>query len=212
MTASDVYEIIKIGNDTARRILSRELRKAMGLYYLLWGTYPVVIAALSTASYQFDVLSEALQYRVFSIPVGLMVVMAAIAVYTSLSFRVFSMAYRVSRSPISRRHRGPWPLWTAVYYALVTAALYLAFAGPGGEPFEALEYAAAATLAVLIVSANTAHFRSGLVRARRYDYLANAALLALLPLSMAYYVSGYLLSLIWIYAGVRSLLEVIGDE
>jgi hypothetical protein len=63
--------------------------------------------------------------------------------------------------------------------------------------------------AVFVVLNNAYLFKSSVVKARYYDYLANASFLILFPLSFMYYFGDYILSLIWIYAGARSLLEVI---
>jgi len=207
--SSDVHELLRVSNVTVRRVLSRELRKAMGLYYLLWGTYPIAIAALYTISYEFSVIESVLSLRVFSLPMMSIIIMMAIAmIYAFLSRRFFSMAYRVSRSPIIVNRRGRyWLRWVITSIIMVTTiAVYPILVGLGNAY---IEYIPAVVYATLVAFTNATFFKSGFIRARYYDYLANASFIILFPLSLIYYFGYYILSLIWIYAGARSLLEVI---
>jgi len=206
--SSDVHELLRVSNVTVRRVLSRELRKAMGLYYLLWGTYPIAIAALYTISYEFSGIDSALSFRVFSLPMMFIIMMAIAMIYAFLSRRFFSMAYRVSRSPIIVNRRGRYRLrWVITSIIMVTTiAVYPILVGLGNVY---IEYIPAVVYATLVAFTNATFFKSGFIRARYYDYLANASFVILFPLSLIYYFGYYILSLIWIYAGARSLLEVI---
>ncbi|MFP3316255.1 MAG: hypothetical protein RXN91_07945 [Caldivirga sp.] len=209
--SSDVHELLRVSNVTVRRVLSRELRKAMGLYYLLWGTYPIAIAALYTISYEFSVIDSALSFRVFSLPMMFIIMMAIAMIYAFLSRRFFSMAYRVSRSPIIVNRRGRyWLRWVITSIIMVTTiAVYPILVGLGNVYNAYIEYIPAVVYATLVAFTNATFFKSGFIRARYYDYLANASFIILFPLSLIYYFGYYILSLIWIYAGARSLLEVI---
>jgi hypothetical protein len=205
--SSDVHELLRVSNVTVRRVLSRELRKAMGLYYLLWGTYPIAIAALYTISYEFSVIESVLSLKVFSLPMMSIIMMAIAMIYAFLSRRFFSMAYRVSRSPIIVNRRGRYRLWVIIGIIMtITITLYNFLVGLGNAY---IEYIPAVVYATLVAFTNATFFKSGFIRARYYDYLANASFVILIPLSLIYYFGYYILSLIWIYAGARSLLEVI---
>ncbi|KUO81224.1 MAG: hypothetical protein AT718_00450 [Vulcanisaeta sp. JCHS_4] len=211
--SSDVHELIRVSNDTARRILSRELRKAIGLYYLLWGTYPIVIATFYAAAFEFsEVYYYLIQFNVFSIPMIYIITMVIATVYVFLTYRFYITAHRVYRSPIiTNRRRRSGLTWTVIYtVAIIVYFIVIASLTKSNNDYDnIIAYMLTLAFAVSVVLNNAYLFRSSVVKARYYDYLANASFLILFPLSFMYYFGGYILSLIWIYAGARSLLEVI---
>jgi len=211
--SSDVRELIRVSNDTARRILSRELRKAIGLYYLLWGTYPIVIATFYAAAFEFsEVYYYLIQFNVFSIPMIYIITMVIATVYVFLTSRFYITAHRVYRSPIiTNRRRRSGLTWTVIYtVAIIVYFIVIASLTKSNNDYDnIIAYMLTLAFAVSVVLNNAYLFRSSVVKARYYDYLANASFLILFPLSFMYYFGGYILSLIWIYAGARSLLEVI---
>jgi small-conductance mechanosensitive channel len=216
--SSDVHELIRVSNDTARRILSRELRKAIGLYYLLWGTYPMVIATFYAAAFEFsEVYYCLIKFNVFSIPMIYIITMAIAIVYVFLTYRFYITAHRVYRSPIiTNRRRRSGLTWTVIYtvaiivYLIVIYLIVIASLTKSNNDYDnIIAYMLTLAFAVFVVLNNAYLFKSSVVKARYYDYLANASFLILFPLSFMYYFGDYILSLIWIYAGARSLLEVI---
>jgi len=213
LMSSDVHELIRVSNDTARRILSRELRKAIGLYYLLWGTYPIVIATFYAAAFEFsEVYYYLIQFNVFSIPMIYIITMVIATVYVFLTYRFYITAHRVYRSPIiTNRRRRSGLTWTVIYtVAIIVYFIVIASLTKSNNDYDnIIAYMLTLAFAVSVVLNNAYLFRSSVVKARYYDYLANASFLILFPLSFMYYFGGYILSLIWIYAGARSLLEVI---
>ncbi|MGC8543754.1 MAG: hypothetical protein ACP5NQ_07400 [Vulcanisaeta sp.] len=214
MSNTDINEVVRVSTAVARKILSKETRKALGLYYIMWSTYPIVIALMFTLSYEFKNIDALLSSRPFNVPVPLYIVLiiATVIIYGIFTGRIFSKLFRVSRlSEIIRYRR--WRrrisiILMYIYFAITIVLTFLMM-----YSLSTMIYYIPLLLFVIgVLYTNYNLFRSGIVKVRYYDHLANASFAIIMIIGPVYYFTFYMLSLIWVYAGVRSLLEVVEGE
>ncbi len=174
----DVRRLIEEADQIARRVSRLTHRRALGLSYIYWSSITTAYGILFTAMYEFDI--KALQGWLANVVAGLI-------------FMTYYLVYRavvLSRLPRPRLRR----IYGIAMWAVV-AAYYAAYAlsGLGLGLYLALLYKK-------ILEA------SGL-QPRRYDYAAWAALATAMVVGPFYYVVWLVVQLIWVFAGVASLLE-----
>jgi len=209
-------ETIRISAAVARRILSREVRKALGLYYIIWSTYPIVIALMFTLTYEFSGINALLSLKPLNVPIPLygILMIAIIVVYGGLAGRFFSRLSKVSKSPELIRYREQRQrinrLLMKAYFAVTIMLALVSYLV--SYQSAAFYYIPLLLFIVGVLYVNYNLFRSGIVKVRYYDHLANASFAVIMIIEFTYYFAFYILSLIWIYAGVKSLLEVIEGE
>ncbi|WP_053240240.1 hypothetical protein [Pyrobaculum islandicum] len=174
----------------SREILRRELRKALGLYYAAWGTYPMAAV----------VLYYVVENLVAGAPKSAVALSAAVP-YIVLTGRIFASFFKAMRLPSRRRKGGiAWSIMILAYFAVLLFAMAfiktLAFATTAA-------YAASVTLLTYLL------FRSNATEPRWYDHLALISFSVLLPLGVYVVALYYVIGIIWVYAGIKSLLDAM---
>ncbi len=185
----------------AEQVVKFEVRKLLGKVYILWSTYPVTNAVLFSILSEFypsllkgnsfTLVSEALIVSVYM--VLLYVIFMRSREITSKYYKLFPRGSKKGRSlPIA--------------WGLIAAFLSLWFLG---------YYFSEDVLVFLGVAAYVLYgdywyyqdFK--LAGAKYYDLLAVASFTAgLTAVTLGYYFLIYVMSLIWVYAGYKSLTEV----
>jgi hypothetical protein len=199
----ELRRVVSEGEAAARRIIAIELRKKLGRFYILWGSFPMAASAPLVAALDVGWLKSALETYVFSVPLYVIYLVAVLGVYFGLTFRLFGTFYRVATSRLGVR-RGRWPgVISAAYFLGVVAMWFLS----GGR--FAVFFAAVYAAGVAFFTYGAVY--SGFARPRYYDHLALVGFLLLFPASFVWsYAIQLAIGLMWIYAGVKSLEEGYG--
>jgi hypothetical protein len=121
----ELRRVVSEGEAAARRIIAAELRKTLGRFYILWGSFPMAASAPFIAASNVGWLRPALEAYVFSVPIYVIYLVAVLGIYIGLTFRLFGMFYRVATSRLSvGRSRRPGVI-SAVYFLGVVAMWFL---------------------------------------------------------------------------------------
>ncbi|MGC8583959.1 MAG: hypothetical protein ACP5MH_09580 [Thermoproteus sp.] len=178
-------DIVERPREIAGAIVKRVLRRAMGLYYVSWSTYPMSAALAFAAGDAFGISATGIYAALI----------ALVAVYVAITARIFVLAARAARLP-ARRPPG-WAVLTAVLAFLIVLAYLMPDVG-------ALAYGAygAAVAAYLYLTV----FR--VLKPRFYDHLALLSFAVLMALGCLYNALYFALGIIWAYAGAASLSEL----
>lgn len=186
----DAQSVVEESLRISGEILKRELRKALGLYYAAWGTYPSAVAALYYVVGQLGVKAPS-----GAVPLLVMVP------YAALTGRIFASFFKAMRLPSRRRKGGiAWSILILAYFAALL--FVMAFV-------ETLAFAATAVYAASVALLTYLLFRGSATEPRWYDGLALISLMILLPLGIYVVALYYVLGVVWVYAGVKSLLEAM---
>lgn len=193
---------IKEAEEFARIILAKKVRKALGEYYILWSTYPILV------SFIYLILSSyvpSLVYLTNYISLGLVGVYVA---YTSLLFsRTFSKR-RILNPNIEKRvlRKGRLAVW-AVFSAILSILIYLMFTS--NNMTNLIFYSLMYSIFIVSITYNIAKYT---MKIRYYDYIALGSFIlsmSLGPINFAFY---YIATLTWIYAGVKSIIDSYEGE
>ncbi|MCU7787725.1 hypothetical protein ODS41_07330 [Pyrobaculum sp. 3827-6] len=178
-------DVVERPREIANAIVKRVLRRAMGLYYVLWSTFPMSVALTFAASEDLGASATAM-YAVF---------IALIAVYVAVTARIFALAARAAKLQAGKR-----PGW-AVLIAVLTFLVALALLRPevGALANGAYGTAVAAFLYLTV-------FR--VLKPRFYDHMALIPFPILMALSYFYNALYFAIGITWAYAGAASLSEL----
>ncbi|GGP20990.1 hypothetical protein GCM10007981_11290 [Thermocladium modestius] len=193
-------------NRIAVGIARFEYRKAMGISYIFWSTVSISFAALYSAISELGIRNSYLP-----LPMGLYgflsmsVVILYIVIFYGTIINRFSKAFEIFNSVkygIKSSHRRLLSLALAM---LLSIAYYFAY-----------ELTTVLSVAFLAVLSSTLLFIflyrpmtiMG-VRPRYYDYIAWTAYIVSMSLGLMFYFLYYIMTLLWVYAGMASLLEAM---
>ncbi|WP_069808101.1 hypothetical protein [Vulcanisaeta thermophila] len=200
MGSSDEFiKRLRDADDIALRITRYEFRKAMGIYYIYWSTITITFSILYFLAQEFPLIINQGVANVIAIVI--------VILYVILSY--FILGGRFSRVRV-RYSRARALIMYIVFSVLIALIIYLELT----PRYAGYTIMAALLYALLIVVMTINGFVKVGVKPRYYDYAAMGSFIVCFTLGLGYmyYSMLYVLSLIWIYAGIRSLLEVIEGE
>lgn len=183
----DVKKLIEGADRVARRVSMPVHRRAMGLSYIYWSSISTAYLLVFATAYEFNI--KALEGWMGGVVAGL----------------IFALYYVVYRATVLRRMPktgirriyvlAAWPIVAAYFatYALSRDVAAQVLAGTAFGLYLAFFY-------WKIVDALS-------LEPRPYDYAAWAAFAAAMAAGPFYYVAWYAAQLVWVLAGVASLLE-----
>ncbi len=196
----ELHRVVSEGEAVARRIIATELRKMLGKFYILWGSFPM---SANVAPVAMEWANSALGAAVFSVPLYVVYFVAVWGVYVGLTFRLFGVFYRVATSRLGVKGNRWLEVVVAMYFLGVTT-MWFFFGGRFDAVFAAVYAAGVAFFTYRAIY-------SGFARPRYYDHLALVGFLLLFPTSLVWtWAFQLVLGLMWIYAGVKSLEEDYG--
>ncbi|MGC9170130.1 MAG: hypothetical protein ACP5HD_05240 [Thermoproteus sp.] len=180
-------DVVERPREIAGAIVKRVLRRAMGLAYVLWSTFPMSTALAFAACRALGIF--------ISTTVIYAVIVSLIAVYVAITVRIFVLAARASRLQDRRSSGG------VILTALLAFLIILAFLRPdvGALAYGAYGTAVAAYLYLTV-------FR--VLKPRFYDHLALLSFPILMALGYFYNALYFALGILWAYAGAASLSEL----
>jgi hypothetical protein len=196
----ELRRVVSEGEAAARRIIAIELRKMLGRFYILWGSFPMAVSAPLVAAFDVGWLKSALEAYAFSVLLYVIYIVAVLGVYFGLTFNLFGTFYRVATSRLG--------VWRSRWPGVISAAYFLGVA--------AMWFLSGGRFAVFFAAAGVAFFTygavySGFAMPRYYGHLALVGFLLLFPASFVWsYAIQLATGLMWIYAGVKSLEEGYG--
>jgi hypothetical protein len=186
-------ELIRRTRKVAGKILYRELRKAMGLYYLLWSSLTLSMELFYSIIYTFNLSLPSLAF--IAIPFSI------ILVYFFLSYNLFRKASRLRK----KRRSGRFQL----IFMIIASSLVLSILALNYYQYNSIYYVTPSLVYdALMIYIFYRTFVRGFLRAKIYDYLAFTSFVILFPISFYYYFLDYVYSIIWLYSGISSILEV----
>ena len=191
----ELRRVVLEGEEAARRIVGVELRKTLGRFYILWGSFPVAVSIIYEVAREWAVLGV--------VPLYVLCFVVVLEIYIGLTFHIFISFYRVATSFLKVKSNKRLGVIVAFYF-LSVLTLWFVFGDQLAVVFSASYAAGVAFFTYSVVY-------SGFTRPRYYDHMALIGFLLLFPLSFVFtYVFEFVRSLMWIYAGVKSLVEGYG--
>jgi hypothetical protein len=201
--------LIKDSKELANRIIKNEYRKALGKYYLLWSTYSIILFVVYGLLYTFTLNYSSIYGAIIQAFLSIVYIFFTAQFFTraSVASKRYSEVFKLYNSYIRFIYR-----ITFIGFILGSALFYLGY----------LKYSFLITLiGVLIFVASidinlvlTYPIAGGI---KTYDIMAIVTfsammLLYILAIFYIFEITFLIFTLSWIYAGYRSLMEVIESE
>lgn len=203
-------DLIKSAEKIAFKTVKYELRKAIGKYYILWSTFPVLF-------YLIYSINPNLLNNFYSLFVSA-IVYAFYLLETFLFFRNANRLY-VKFSEIFLRRKSANEINSAsfnrkirvLFYALISVAYFaVIYSGFYISNLTLILFGISVGSFFVIISL---YIPLKIVGIKYYDTIAFITfLINNAALSFGYYYVSYIFSLSWLYAGYKSLMEIIENE
>ncbi|AOL17319.1 hypothetical protein BFU36_12040 [Sulfolobus sp. A20] len=199
--------IVKEAKKIAERIIKYETRKYLGKVYILWSTYPLIITLFYSIIVDYFPSLYNDKFFTFSFQ-ALLIGLYFVIIYMLIRKLVITtLRYNgIYGKGSKKRSRIVTPLlWSLII--LVTLVMFLGYYTSD----ILLAVSGSSIYTVFVIYSFYDSLR--IVGIKYYDVLALASFaIGMMAIPFGIYLPFYIMSVFWIYAGYKSLVEVIEDE
>jgi len=199
------YEVIKEADKIAKIVIKKKARKVLGIYYAIWSFYTLIISLFYTIVYSFQInLGSEIAYALINFALVVPFIAYTVKLFSNIHL---DYARLVMGKDIKGRKR--YLIAIVLFLSLVFVAFILIpFLTASSIYSLASSYAYVSV--VLYFAYRFLYSRKRLVDPRYYDLIAliSFTLIPLGSISSSTYFIYYIFLIFWLYASIRSLLEV----
>jgi hypothetical protein len=207
--ASDLETMLQVIGETAEKILINSFRKALGIYYALWGFYMLITSMIYSVFYILGIRDPIIT---LTPSLAILIVFIYITMFKIFTGDMINRMTRVLKTFRIHDTRASRRSSRIFYFVLaILASLFIYVSIVSGE--QQLYYIA---MSIYVAPIIVRHYRilyssPRIIEPKHYDIIAMVTLVSLVfaPLISILY---YVFVIAWFYASIMSLLEVIENE